>query len=767
MRHIDRIDFSKPWKRVLPSPALIGMFCLIAFIGGPPSAFARDAQDWPILHHDIRAAIDPSVSRLEVTDRIELGRPPDPARPLRLLLHRDLEIESADLSGASPDANSTGSDGTNLMFEESEGFQPRHFWKRPDYERLDDFAVARELTIHPPAGGWPSEPHITLRYSGAVYDSLRAPKVAYSRGFETTSGLIDERGAYLGGATFWIPWSGEGLFRYRLRVVVPPGWEGVSQGRWAERQVATDGRVESLWVVDDPMNEAYLIAGPYVVREALHGDVTVYTFTYENTPEDLCQTYLDATGDYLDLYEDMIGPYPFDKFAMIENWWQTGFGMPSFTLLGNRVIRLPFIVHTSYGHEILHNWWGNGVFVDTDEGNWCEGLTTYLADYSYKARESEAAARDYRLSQLQSYLDYASSGERDFALRRFTERESAGTQAVGYGKTMMVFHMARHLIGEDAFFDGLRQFYKEHLFEEASWDDVVRAFEAASDRSLAAWFEQWIGRPGAPVLSAARVAGAGDDAGTTHGGGTSEKDESVGKDESAGAGIWIELRQDEPFFDLQVPIRYEAGGELRSRWVPLDAAVTRVRLEADSRWVAVDPDFELFRKLHRGEIPPALSQVLGVDSTVVVIGSRCTPDMAAALRELAAEWSRNHDQIVVDETDFTEPDGRGVWLFGEGEFSDGLFANTRAFGDAPVTLRSDAAAGGRTLVASFRDPDQPEIPWTVVLPADASVVEALGRKLPHYGRYSYLVFEGETNVDKGSWVVESSPLRLDLTEEKR
>ena len=55
--------------------------------------------------------------------------------------------------------------------------------------------------------------------------------------------------------------------------------------------------------------------------------------------------------------------------------------MPSFTLLGAKVIRLPFIVSSSYPHEILHNWWGNGVFVDVQQGNWCEGLTAYLADH--------------------------------------------------------------------------------------------------------------------------------------------------------------------------------------------------------------------------------------------------------------------------------------------------------------------------------------------------------------------------------------------------
>jgi aminopeptidase N len=470
--------------------------------------------------------------------------------------------------------------------------------------------------------------------------------------------------------------------------------------------------------------------------------VTAYTFTYANTPEDLCRTYLEATGEYLRMYDDMIGPYPFDKFAMVENWWQTGFGMPSFTLLGDRVIRLPFIVHTSYGHEILHNWWGNGVFVDYDGGNWCEGLTAYLADYTYKAKESEQAARDYRLGQLQGYLDYAAAGGRDFSLRRFTERDSPETQAVGYGKTMMVFHMVRRLLGDEAFFDGLRRFYTDYRFRKANWDDLAASFEAASGRSLTAWFEQWIGRPGAPVLTAALLDRDGDR-------------------------VRIAVRQEDPVYDLQVPIRYEAGGEVRSQVVPLSDASVTVALDGGPQWVAIDPGFDIFRKLHRAEVPPALSQVLGMDSTVVVVGSRCSPEMAAALRELAADWSRNHDQIVVDEAEFTAPSGRGVWLFGEGDLVDALFGKTQLYGRAPRDLRRKAADAGNSLIACFQDPGDEEIPWTAVLPAGASAVPALGRKLPHYGSYSYLVFHGEENVDKGRWVVESSPLRLDLGKDSR
>jgi aminopeptidase N len=78
--------------------------------------------------------------------------------------------------------------------------------------------------------------------------------------------------------------------------------------------------------------------------------------------------------------------------------------MPSFTLLGPQIIRFPFILTSSYPHEILHNWWGNSVFVDYASGNWCEGLTAYLADHLYAG--AAGPGRRVPRDTLQKYRDF-------------------------------------------------------------------------------------------------------------------------------------------------------------------------------------------------------------------------------------------------------------------------------------------------------------------------------------------------------------------------
>ena len=163
-------------------------------------------------------------------------------------------------------------------------------------------------------------------------------------------------------------------------------------------------------------------------------------------------------------------------------------------------LQLPFIKYTSLGHEIAHCWWGNGVYVDYAEGNWSEALTTYVADYLFKEMKSKRAALDYRRQWLRNFSTLAKP-ENDFPLDRFVSRHNPVSKAVGYDKGAMVFHMIRRTLGEAAFWNALRDVYRQRRFQTTSWSDLQRAFEARGQRSLQRFFDQWIHRKGAPRFS--------------------------------------------------------------------------------------------------------------------------------------------------------------------------------------------------------------------------------------------------------------------------
>ena len=63
-----------------------------------------------------------------------------------------------------------------------------------------------------------------------------------------------------------------------------------------------------------------------------------------------------------------------------------------------------------------------------------------------------------------------------------------------------------------------------------------------------------------------------------------------------------------------------------------------------------------------------------------------------------------------------------------------------------------------TIVETRVHPSNPDLSWSWLRIADPSVGSAIGRKVPHYGKYSYLIFDGTTNVGKGTWTIASTPM---------
>jgi len=304
------------------------------------------------------------------------------------------------------------------------------------------------------------------------------------------------------------------------------------------------------------------------------------------------------------MYSKLIGPYPYKKFALVENFWETGLGMPSFTLLGPKVIRLPFIINSSYPHEILHNWWGNSVFPDYNSGNWSEGLTAYLSDHLI--REQQAGSAEYRQTTLQKYADYVIS-DRDFPLTEFRSRHSSPSEAIGYGKSLMFFHMLRQELGDKTFTAGLRDFYQKNKFGFASFNDIQKSFERVSKENLGSEFNQWVRRKGAPKIEL-----------------VSSKTEKEG--DGFGLSLVLKQSQSEDAYLLQIPVAVTMAGEARA-WqtvVKMDKKRIDLHFHLPSRplRVDIDPEFDLFRRLDPGETPPAISQALGAKKMLVILPSK-------------------------------------------------------------------------------------------------------------------------------------------------
>jgi len=701
------------------------------------------------LDHQARVSLVPAEHRLAVEDtmRVPVGR-----AEVRFALHAGLAPEVT-TPGVSLEAL-PGPPTAKLLDPSVDGPADPSF--PPETPEVTVYALRAA------DGSLPGT--VTLRYGGVIHHPLEAAGEEYDRSFRGTAGTIQEDGVFLAGSSFWLPLRGacrtSGLVTFALDVELPAGWDAVSEGLRAEH-VAGDAGTRVRWVQSTPVEDAHLVAAPFTVFERPAGAVTEYAYLRQPDKE-LAGRYLEAGAQYLSMYDRLIGPYPYPKLALVENFWETGYGMPSFTLLGPTVLRFPFILRSSWPHEILHNWWGNGVFPPAEwaerGGNWSEGLTAYLADHLSKEQRGEGA--EYRRDLLQKYADYVRAGN-DFPLTAFRSRHSGATAAVGYGKTAMVFHMIRRRLGDAVFVDGLRRFYGDHLGQRAGFDDLRKAFETAGGEPLGRFFDAWVEHAGAPRLEI-----------------TSAEAEQT----TAGWRVRVVLGQVQPgtLYPLRVPVALTVEGDETARMaeVDLDGARAEKTFEVPGRplRLAVDPAFDVFRRLDPREVPPALGSLFGAEEVTLVLPSRTREaapgDLAAAYRELATAWSSSGagDVTVVSDGEIDAlPAGGAVWVIGwRNRFRPEVAAALAPAGArlGEKSLRIESTGGGtfdaadRSVVAVARAAGDPARPLGFLAADRATAVSGLARKLPHYGKYGYLAFQGDApdNVAKGSWQPVGSPL---------
>ena len=573
----------------------------------------------------------------------------------------------------------------------------------------------KEVTVHIPA--YKSWIEIEIHYSGRF--SELPGDVKFSREF-----LSDKPVAYAGeemilldGTSCWYPCVDQ-FTAFNITTVTPSGYEVVMEGTRLSRE-EKDGVTLTTWDFPHPVADIYLVGGKYVISEDNYNNISIYTYFF---PEDtgLSQNYIDYSKKYLELYERLFGKYPFKKFAVVENILPTGFGMPSYTLLGQTVLRLPFMVKTSLGHEIAHNWWGNYVYPDYKSGNWSEGLTTYVADYLYD--EMEGMGPVYRNQLLRDYTNYIDHTN-EYPLTRFVRREKPGDRAIGYGKGAYVFHMLRVMLGDELFYKGLRDVIADKGFKVAAWDDFRTLFEKVSGKDLRWFFKQWVEEGGAPQITLGDV--------------------KVSSDETYKRYIIKAeiLQKDKPVeIYLPVSVETESGSLLSYHWIKNRVNTIEIKVPSKPESIIIDPNYDVFRRLNPEEIPPAIGRFIGAKERLIIVPPGGGKDVSEAYMRVASILEGG--SVKIDKP--LLPSSIKI-----GEFTISVNDNVYDKKDAVLAVAVENPHNKGTVIL-FLAGEKPEY------------IISAGEKLSHYGKYSYLLFVKGENMEKG--ILEAEKLRKDFHE---
>jgi aminopeptidase N len=235
------------------------------------------------------------------------------------------------------------------------------------------------------------------------------------------------------------------------------------------------------------------------VRERSGATELVYASAHA-TADDLREMF-GETPRMLAFYESAAGvPFPHATYTQLLVRGAAAQEAAGFAILGDDAVR-PVLAQQeddwAAAHELAHQYWGNLVTcVDWSEFWLNEGLTTFMTaawkqhrwGQAWYERELAAARTRWRAAREAGWdrpLAFAGPYP-DLRTRR----------AIQYSKGALFFVELRRVLGDEAFWDGLRSYTRAHAGGTVESSDLQRAFETASGRDLAPLFAEWVYEPG-------------------------------------------------------------------------------------------------------------------------------------------------------------------------------------------------------------------------------------------------------------------------------
>lgn len=368
-----------------------------------------------------------------------------------------------------------------------------------------------------------------------------------------------------------------------VRVEMPANWVSVCAGELVDGGELGGGRRFDHWRMASP-HPTYLttlVAGEFVVRtDEWEGVPLMYL-----APEiyaDFIPASLERTPEVLSFLSDLAGlryPYPKYSQACVDEFPFGGMENVSATTLTCETLT-DARGHRDRGsiglvvHEAAHQWFGNLLTCREWAHIWLnEGFATYCTELWFEAQDGVETFQIRMRDVQDSYTSQdVGSNRRPTVHDIYRDPMDLFFGGHTYQGGAARLHLLRGVMGDEAFFAGVRRYVTENQGRGVRTDDLRTALEAETDRDLDTIFDEWFFSAGFPVF---RFDSSWNDGELT---------------------VIIEQLQGDggrtpAVFHLPVEVEVRIGDESRLETVELTERrqVVKLAAETEPRWVRLDP----------------------------------------------------------------------------------------------------------------------------------------------------------------------------------
>jgi aminopeptidase N len=358
-------------------------------------------------------------------------------------------------------------------------------------------------------------------------------------------------------------------------VTAPTRLDVIANGRLIEKTSLQNGETLTHWSETTPIPTYCMVIGATEFSiinvgtvERAGDDVELFYYLFPKDRDKGMKGY-GRTKQIVEFFSNLIGPYPYEKLALAQSSTRYG-GMENSSSV---FLAEDLFSEGTNAHEIAHQWFGDSV----TEADWhhlwlSEGFATYFGHLFFERADGRDKFVQLMAADKNQYIkSYESQGAGappiyDPAITDLMKLLNANN----YQKGEWTLHMLRHIMGDEKFFAGIRDYYQTYRDRNAVTDDLRKVMEFHHGQPLDWFFKQWIFEPGYPVYDAIW-----------------SWDETA-KDLK----LRVAQKQSPTVFSMPLDVEFRTGGATRREIIRNTEReqIFNFKLDAKPQSVAIDPD---------------------------------------------------------------------------------------------------------------------------------------------------------------------------------
>lgn len=257
---------------------------------------------------------------------------------------------------------------------------------------------------------------------------------------------------------------------FKVKILAPSKYKLATTGQVTEMKTDNE-RV--LYTIDGKMvrDFAFILSDKFVVNKASYKNILINTY---NLNEDMSEESIDAAKSSIEIFSKLFGDYPYDTYSVVaSDFFIGGMEYPMLSMIDERLYNKEnkFLLEYVIAHETAHQWWYSVIGNDEINEPWLdEALTEYSTILYFEEKYGketgdklmktmEVQTRNYKAADIfKATTDYKDSSEYSLSV---------------YTKGAVIFNEVRKEVGDDVFFNTLKEYYSTYKFKNVNGPQFV------------------------------------------------------------------------------------------------------------------------------------------------------------------------------------------------------------------------------------------------------------------------------------------------------